>query len=489
MATAVSRAPRTVGDVCGVDISSSWVNNVIKRPSLCAKCHGILADAESLRHVTSDEGLSIQVLLRTLHDSAEYALCPMCSMFLILALYSIDDTRFFTWPVGKFLNNHEAATASLKVRALLQPKSVRKSACDIYELLIDGVIIGVGSPIYELMDHPLVLKLYVSEGKHFFLGTLLAFLSSNQAVPFIVRRSSSRSHQFPEHDNKVSSSAAYSKIRSWMADCDGQYSSCFRPSLVTLPTRVLDVQNPDAILLHETHSMLGQYVTLSYCWGGRRQFETNLSSFEDAYVNMPMSSLSSTIQDAVTVTKQIGLRYLWVDALCIIQDSVDDKYTEIAKMADYYQNASITIIAASASGSDGGFLAPKTSPRSLEPESASCQLQLPMIFLDGNVGVIRAECCTWDYGDSPEPLDRRAWAYQEHILCQRAVIFGTSTMTWRCGHGAQAWTSWLRRYQKTMTDFLPKSDSRYLYKDAWKRIVAVYSRRNLTLPGDKLPAI
>lgn len=150
-----------------------------------------------------------------------------------------------------------------------------------------------------------------------------------------------------------------------------------------------------------------------------------------------MSSLPLTIQDAVIVTRQIGLKYLWVDALCIIQDSVEDKDAEIRRMAQIYMDSFLTICAASASSSDDGFLAPKPSPRSLEPDSVPYQFQLPIACPDGGVDVVGVEYCIWDNGTSPEPLDHRAWAYQEQILSRRTLTYGMSTLTWRCEKGIQ----------------------------------------------------
>ncbi|RSM01931.1 hypothetical protein CEP52_008259 [Fusarium oligoseptatum] len=205
--------------------------------------------------------------------------------------------------------------------------------------------------------------------------------------------------------------------------------------------------------------------------------------------HLTISSLPRTIQDAITVTRQIGLKYLWVDALCIIQDSVGDKDAEISQMAQYYQNASVTIIAANADSCDKGFLASTTSPRSLEIDAVPCQFQLSMAFSDERVDAVGVEYCIWDNGTSPEPLDRRAWAYQEQILCRRALTYGTSTITWRCEQGIQVWNLWLRKHHNVLAKVIPKCNNQHLYKEAWKNIVAIYCHRNLTFPEDKLPAI
>ncbi|KAJ3522989.1 hypothetical protein NM208_g12629 [Fusarium decemcellulare] len=292
-----------------------------------------------------------------------------------------------------------------------------------------------------------------------------------------------------ECDHNVNSEAAYSKIRSWIADCDDRHSCCPRQAPMPLPTRVLDLNDPYSVKLRETQSERGQYAALSYCWGKKQQSPSLTSSSRDSFTNLQISSLPLTIQDAIRVTRQIGLRYLWVDALCIIQDSKEDKDTEIARMAEYYQSASITIFAASASGSDQGFLASTASARSREPDAASYQFQLSIALPDGTVGIVGAEYCIWENKVSPEPLDHRAWAYQEHLLCRRALTYGTSTLTWRCEEGLQTWTSWLRMHQKEVTKLLPKRQSPYVYKEAWKGMVAIYSSRNLTFPEDKLPAI
>jgi hypothetical protein len=94
--------------------------------------------------------------------------------------------------------------------------------------------------------------------------------------------------------------------------------------------------------------------------------------------------LGQTIQDAVQVTKAMGTRYLWVDALCILQDSPSDKASEIGKIGSIYKNCTYTIAASSAPTSSSGFLYTESRPN--QPAQVKCfhiQISLP----DGALGI------------------------------------------------------------------------------------------------------
>jgi len=109
-----------------------------------------------------------------------------------------------------------------------------------------------------------------------------------------------------------------------------------------------------------------KYATLSYCWGQTSQFKATKANIEDLYRGFRLDNLSQTVRDAVEVTRSLGLPYLWVDALCIIQDDEDDKSREIELMATIYKNAAVTIAALSASGTTEGFLrVPRQGSRAL----------------------------------------------------------------------------------------------------------------------------
>jgi hypothetical protein len=98
------------------------------------------------------------------------------------------------------------------------------------------------------------------------------------------------------------------------------------------------------------------YIALSYVWGRGRTLRTTTDTFDDHLSCIEMQALPQTIQDAVHVTRQLCVKFLWVDALCIIQDSERDKVHELARMHRYYRNALVVISAAGAANADEGFL-------------------------------------------------------------------------------------------------------------------------------------
>ncbi|OCK75237.1 HET-domain-containing protein [Lepidopterella palustris CBS 459.81] len=132
----------------------------------------------------------------------------------------------------------------------------------------------------------------------------------------------------------------YEGIRQWVAGCETEHKSCrSRRSHIgnqdIYTTRVLDVSpvemQPDVIRLHHVNSKQRaiSYVALSYVWGAGQAVATTTSNFE-AYLNaIRIPSLPQSIQGAIEVTRNIGFRYLWVDVLCIIQGSDQDKLHEL----------------------------------------------------------------------------------------------------------------------------------------------------------------
>jgi len=92
-----------------------------------------------------------------------------------------------------------------------------------------------------------------------------------------------------------------------------------------LPTRIIDVGSSDGVpCLLETHGRRGKYFTLSHCWGRQHLITTTTQNLEERKKGIPWPELSKTFQEAIQITREFGCQYLWIDSLCILQDSVQD---------------------------------------------------------------------------------------------------------------------------------------------------------------------
>lgn len=142
-------------------------------------------------------------------------------------------------------------------------------------------------------------------------------------------------------------------ISTWIKDCQDKHSACnsgtFRR---TLPSRVIDVGPPDGKTpprLCDTNGEPGDYIALSHCWGGKQPLVTTKNNICSMKTFIPWGELPNTFQDAITVTRTLGLKYIWIDSLCIVQDDAQDWEREAAKMALIFEAAYVTIAATAAS--------------------------------------------------------------------------------------------------------------------------------------------
>jgi hypothetical protein len=121
-----------------------------------------------------------------------------------------------------------------------------------------------------------------------------------------------------------------------------------------LPTRVIDIGlNNDSLFLFTSFGKSARYAALSHCWGGNKIMTTTKATLKNREERLEFSKLPRTFQHAVDITRQIGLQYLWIDSLCIVQDS-SEWDIEASKMAQIYANSCVTIAADGAEDGDGG---------------------------------------------------------------------------------------------------------------------------------------
>jgi hypothetical protein len=158
---------------------------------------------------------------------------------------------------------------------------------------------------------------------------------------------------------QIDADTAVRKIRQWLDDCE-RHPKCtaYRSGLATLPTRVLDLgkdpESLDPIKLFETQGIEGTYMTLSHCWGSSALITTTNNTYKERISGIQLAELPQTFKDAVSLTRILGIRYLWIDSLCIKQDDNDDWESEASKMASVYSHSYLNVAATSSPGGDGG---------------------------------------------------------------------------------------------------------------------------------------
>jgi hypothetical protein len=143
-----------------------------------------------------------------------------------------------------------------------------------------------------------------------------------------------------------------------------------------------------------------------------------------------MYDLPKSFQDAITVTRELGKQYLWIDAFCIIQEDKEDWKEESKKMEVVFSMAYCTIAASSAKDSNAGFLKPQRQRHYVKMATASSDTPLYV-----------CEAIDDFHGDVEESgLSQRAWVLQERVLSRRTIYFTATQIYWECGIGVQCET-------------------------------------------------
>lgn len=177
--------------------------------------------------------------------------------------------------------------------------------------------------------------------------------------------------------------------------------------------------------LLETHGLKGQYVALSHCWGLNRHIVTNKINLDTHKRSIPFGSLPKTFQDAVVLTKRIGIHYIWIDSLCIIQDDVQDWKSEAAKMADVYRDAYCTLAATGSRGDHEGIFVQRTSQDICTLRYNAKDIDLLVTYIEEDVNTLKDFLIF-------SPLSQRAWCLQEKLLSPRIINFTRSRAIWEC---------------------------------------------------------
>jgi len=294
-------------------------------------------------------------------------------------------------------------------------------------------------------------------------------------------------------------------LREWLRTCDSQHK-CFPQSsqLPQLPTRVLEVldhQNPDLLRLRCTNQGdTGKYVALSHRWSDLDNFCTYQCNIHARQTSIDFKILPKRFRDAVTVTRKFGIRFLWIDSICIIQPhkkgsdecpnrcrGTDDVDHEIGKMEEYFGSAYCTIAATSVTHRqvNEGFLERRSDVHWVKVSDASESLYDDSNAIDNfHRDVEGAE------------LNKRGWVLQERALSRRTIHFTSTQAYWECGgDGIRCETLTTMRNQtaQLLSDHefpnfvLGHFEGNKILLFGW--LFEQYSKCELTVPTDRLFAI
>ncbi|KAG7294049.1 hypothetical protein NEMBOFW57_004111 [Staphylotrichum longicolle] len=228
--------------------------------------------------------------------------------------------------------------------------------------------------------------------------------------------------------------------KSWLDQCTTKHSICRRTAQnKLLPARFIQIlqgENGDfkpRLYATSEHDQNVPYCALSHCWGGVTDIPllkwSTISDF--TLEGISFSSLPKSFQDAVTMTHALGIQYLWIDSLCIVQDSKEDWMRESAKMGDVYEYAACTIMSATASDPHGGLFQHRESTLSSTPCRIAGSPSDGLFVLPHDT----TNTATLDAVLRQSPIQSRAWCFQESYLSPRKLYFGPSGIYWTCFMG------------------------------------------------------
>lgn len=296
-----------------------------------------------------------------------------------------------------------------------------------------------------------------------------------------------------------------------MAQCEKKHPDCkyYRPSI--LPDRVLFVgKGTDPYLVEPPNGTKEDYIALSHRWGGKVSLQLKTATLDDFKKGIPLSRFPKTFKDAISVCRSLGIKYIWIDSICIIQDSKQDWDIQGSKMDQVYSHCLLTIAADAAENGDSGFLeAPER--RELHKATRKIECSSPRgekgeIFVRpwrqfGTIGGFGRHYNSWEPASLQAPqrlkqqgsyLLRRGWVLQETFLPARVLHFLPDEVTFKCAalshcecklqtHGTIA--------HRPLDLEEPREITPSDLKEFWRDIIEQYTQRDFTFHSDRLAAM
>jgi hypothetical protein len=327
--------------------------------------------------------------------------------------------------------------------------------------------------------------------------------------------------------NNTGNDKVLQRLVFWLQNCQKNHPLCARDNdPAVYPPRLLDVSKAVVFLVPDTTKIIGTpYVALSYSWGPNPQHliltAQNITTLCEC---IPDDTLHPTFRNAVEITRKLGMDYLWIDSLCIIQRDVNDWLRHLPIMGSIYQNCTMNVAAAIGFDASAGCFASR-NPIEVAPCVVHLQKVTSIDAANGKDPIIQRESTPSPHLLVPEPLfaegidhfhlDTRGWVCQERLLSPRTVHFANQ-LFWECsesqnvcemvpegafslpkadefafmGEAIGVNFSWgTMQFEERTSPYdwrTPKKEDQY---ERWLKTLNGYVQRKLTKSSDKLPAI
>lgn len=220
----------------------------------------------------------------------------------------------------------------------------------------------------------------------------------------------------------------------WLQECLASHDLCTQRHTAQLPpSRLLKILENGSVALRQAfardYNSGVQYLTLSHRWTPDMQTVLRKSNLRALQRGISLTDLKRSIQDAVQVATYLGVKYLWVDSLCIIQDDEANRAREIGLMAQVYGNAVCNLVASDAEANDKGLFFPRNEHdvRSFVVKNVNGPTDL--------VAQSHHISRDWDHIKQrlqSSALEQRAWVFQETLLAPRVLYFCKNEVHWEC---------------------------------------------------------
>jgi hypothetical protein len=229
-------------------------------------------------------------------------------------------------------------------------------------------------------------------------------------------------------------------LLAWLRDCDAKHTECRKnfgsseTKARQYPARLIAIEESlirlvDTKDIDDSGTEPLKYFALSYTWGDKavhKRYFTTTDTYEQHCTTIPKASLPKLFVDALTITQNLGIKYLWIDALCIKQGKGGDWETEAERMHATFSAAYCVLAASRCAGTNDRFLVKR-------PQHPSATFRDHGLAFSEDIDDFQLEVIEGT-------MNKRGWVLQERALARRTIYFAEKQTYWECGQGIRCET-------------------------------------------------